>query len=163
MDIFGRRELIISIYTGSKVQTVAQLWSGCVIQEDKPIYVMALCWYGPQQVRWEDLYSGFLLGRRLGLLFLLTGIGEVLSRACCRVALLMQLQVGICWQEADGWYIHVTLDPAQVLCGKRRKAYIYILIPQLQVPVLLSQEKWPWGYEVGEFPPNTITDLVRVL
>lgn len=42
--------------------------------------------------------------------------------------------------------------------------YIYILlIPWLQAPVLLSQEKWAWGYEVEEFTPNTITDLVRVL
>lgn len=58
MDLFGRRELIIiSIDIGSKAQTVAQLWSGCVIQEDKLNHVMALCWYGPQTSRME----GFVL------------------------------------------------------------------------------------------------------
>lgn len=125
---------------------------------------MALCWYGPQTSRME----GFVLWippwetARAPL-----PPHRDRRRACCVVALLLQLQVGICWHESDGWYIHVT---AQVLCGKRPKTYmwiyiyIYILLsPWLQVPVLLSQEKWAWGYEVEEFTPNTITDLVRVL
>lgn len=44
-DGFGRGELIIiSIYTGSRGKTVAQLWSGCVIQQGRPIHVTALCW-----------------------------------------------------------------------------------------------------------------------
>lgn len=44
-DGFGRGELIIvSIYTGSRGKAVAQLWSGRVIQQDRPIHVTALCW-----------------------------------------------------------------------------------------------------------------------
>lgn len=33
-----------NIYTGSRGKAVAQLWSGRVIQQDRPIHVTALCW-----------------------------------------------------------------------------------------------------------------------
>ena len=57
-DGFDRGEsIIISIYTGSKAQTVAQLWSGCVTRGDKPIRVMAPCACGLQTRRME----GFVL------------------------------------------------------------------------------------------------------
>lgn len=80
--IWRERVNYISIYAGSRGKAVAQLWSGCVIQQDRPFHVTALCWFGTPERKVE----GFILWEidsweSWGPHFLLIRMGGLLSRA----------------------------------------------------------------------------------